>query len=351
MHMSDALVSPAVGLTMAAVSAAAVGLAVSGVKKDEISEKKVPVIGVAGAMVFAAQMINFAIPATGSSGHIGGGVLLAGLLGGFPAFLSVTAVLVIQCLFFADGGILALGCNVFNLGVIPCLLIYPLIFKPVLKRGVSNKNLSIASVAASVTALALGAFCVVLMTVISGISQLPFGIFTSLMIPVHIVIGLVEGVVTAAVLCFIFKMRPEIIESAQTGKRTDGIPLKKVIVTLLALTVLSAGALTLFASTKPDGLEWAIAKTAERSSEQPVSQMIAGEKDDPKAGGGISSAAANVQERTAILPDYAFANDTVKTTGTQTAGIIGAAVTFILAGAAGLVISRLKKSRKAVSDG
>jgi cobalt/nickel transport system permease protein len=84
MHMADALLSPAVGVTMCAVSAGAVAYSAAKVKKDELGEKKLPVMAVAGAFVFASQMINFTIPATGSSGHIGGGVLLAALLGDTP---------------------------------------------------------------------------------------------------------------------------------------------------------------------------------------------------------------------------------------------------------------------------
>ena len=103
MHMSDALLSPAVGGAMYAVSAVSIAYAVQKVKKDDLGEKNLPMMAVAGAFTFAAQMINFTIPGTGSSGHIGGGILLAGLLGGTPAVVTLTAVLLIQCLFFADG--------------------------------------------------------------------------------------------------------------------------------------------------------------------------------------------------------------------------------------------------------
>lgn len=98
MHMADALVSPAVGGIMLAASAGAI--AYSAYKcKDDLDEKKIPLMGVMGAVIFAGQMINFTIPGTGSSGHIGGGILLAALLGPFPAFLTLTAVLLIQALF------------------------------------------------------------------------------------------------------------------------------------------------------------------------------------------------------------------------------------------------------------
>ena len=120
MHMADALLSPAVGGVMIAASACAIGYSVKKIESTDLGEKKLPLMAVSGAFVFAAQMINFTIPGTGSSGHIGGGMLLAGMLGGFPALSTIAAVLVIQCLFFADGGLLALGANIFNMGVIPC---------------------------------------------------------------------------------------------------------------------------------------------------------------------------------------------------------------------------------------
>jgi len=341
MHMADALLSPAVGLAMDVVSAAAVGAAARLIKKDEFSEKKIPIMGVAGAMVFAAQMINFTIPGTGSSGHIGGGILLAGLIGGGPAFLSMAAILIIQCLFFADGGLLALGCNIFNMGVIPCLVVYPLVFKPIFRRG-GYRRLAAASVSSSVLALALGAFCVVLQTLLSGVTALPFGAFSALMLPIHLVIGVVEGIVTAAVLCFVYKMRPEIIGSAASGARLGGVSTKNVIVLLAALAVVVGGALSLFASANPDGLEWAVGKT--------VSATL-GENAELEAQGDVYENVASIQERTAVMPDYAFASDPENAAGTPVAGLVGAGITFALAGAAGFVISKVKKGKRAAANG
>lgn len=338
MHMADALLSPAVGMAMNAVSVAAIGVSVAKIKKEEIGEKTIPIMGIAGALVFAGQMINFTIPLTGASGHIGGGILLAGLLGGVPAFLSISAVLIIQCLFFADGGLLALGCNIFNIGVIPCLIAYPLVFKPLLKNGADFKRLSVASVISVVIGLELGAFFVVLETLLSGITELPFSTFTALMLPIHLVIGLVEGIVTAAVLCFVYKMRPEIIDSARSGEKIGGVSVKKVLISLAVLTVVVGGGLALLASTNPDGLEWAVSKTT---------QQVLGEETEIEAGGGIFDGAAGVQEKTAILPDYALSSNPDSIAGTTVSGIIGAVVTFSLAGAAGLVISKAKKRKRA----
>lgn len=337
MHMADALLSPAVGIAMNAVSVGAIAVSVAAVKKDVFSDKKIPLMGVAGALIFAGQMINFTIPATGSSGHIGGGILLAGLLGGVPAFLSLAAVLIIQCLFFADGGLLALGCNIFNMGVIPCLIIYPLIFKPLLKKGSDVWRLGAASIISVVAGLLAGAFCVVLETYFSGITALPFGAFAALMLPIHLAIGIVEGIVTAAVLVFVRQSRPEIIDSALTnGRIGGGVSLKRVLIPLLVLTVFVGGGLSLFASTNPDGLEWAIGN-------------VAGET-ELTADSDIHESAEAARESTAILPDYAFASEPDNAAGTSLSGIVGAAITFALAGAAGFTISvvkRAKKSKKA----
>ena len=114
MHMADALVSPAVAGTMYAVSTAAAAYSVKEIKLEDL-DRKVPAMGVMGAFVFATQMINFTIPGTGSSGHLCGGMLLSAILGPCGGFLTMIAILAIQCLLFADGGLLALGCNVWNM--------------------------------------------------------------------------------------------------------------------------------------------------------------------------------------------------------------------------------------------
>jgi len=330
MHMADALLSPAVGLTMWAVSAASVGVSASKIERQELSEKKLPVMAVAGAFVFAAQMINFTIPATGSSGHIGGGILLSGLLGGFPALLTLTAVLIIQCLFFADGGLLALGCNIFNMGVIPCLIVYPLLFRPLLRKGLTTRRLTLASILSVVVGLQLGAFGVVAETAASGVTELPFGTFLALMQPFHLAIGLVEGAVTAAILVFVRKTRPELLESAMDRRALSGVSMKKTVAILAILAALVGGGLSLFASAYPDGLEWSV-------------QKVTGSP-ELERGDGLHTAAAEVQEKTAVLPDYDFAGGGGG--GTSVAGLMGGALTFALAGGAGLAVSAVKKRKK-----
>jgi cobalt/nickel transport system permease protein len=318
-----------------AASAAALAYSTAKIKKDVLCEKKVPIMGVAGALVFAGQMINFAIPGTGSSGHIGGGILLAGLIGGPAALLAISAVLIIQCLFFADGGLLALGCNIFNMGVIPCLLVYPLLFKLITAKGLSYKSITAASIASVVLGLQIGAFSVVLETLASGVTELPFGAFVVLMQPIHFAIGIVEGIVTAAVLCFVHNARPEILESTNVGTRIGaGVPIRKVLGVLVMVTVFTGGLLALFASSYPDGLEWSMERVAGTA--------------ELKAEGAAFDSAAAIQEATAFMPDYSFANekeDPPLVAGTTVAGIVGGVLTLVLASGTGFIISKVK-SRK-----
>jgi cobalt/nickel transport system permease protein len=339
MHMADALLSPAVGGAMLALSAGAAGYSVKKISGANLDEKKIPMMGILGAFVFAGQMINFTIPGTGSSGHIGGGILLAALLGPYPALLTLASVLFIQCLFFADGGLLAYGCNVFNMGVTACFLAYQFIFKPVMKGGLSKKKLVIASVASVVIGLQAGAFLVVIETLLSGVTELPFGGFLLLMQPVHLAIGLVEGLVTAAALCYVHSARPELLESSvQNEKLATALPLRNIIISFAVLTLIVGGLLSIFASSYPDGLEWSmegVAGTAELEREGPVYDAVVG-----------------VVEKTAFMPDYGFAgadgySPLGGALGTAAAGIIGSIITVVLAGGIGLIIRAVRRKPKA----
>ena len=331
MHMADALISPAVGSTMWAVSVGAAAYSVNRIKKSGLDEKKVPLMGIMGAFVFAAQMINFTIPGTGSSGHIGGGILLAALLGPFPAFLTITAVLVIQALFFADGGLLALGCNIFNMGFIPCFLAYPFIFRSILRNKFNSRRMTVASVTAIIIGLEAGVFSVVMETLASGITQLPFGTFIMMMLPIHLAIGLVEGIVTSAVLIFIYKMKPEILESVNLTTKVNYGSMRKITISMIVITLLTGGILSIFASSYPDGLEWSMERTAGTT--------------ELEASGSAHEKIAAIQDTTAFMPDYDFKSTEAKTPagGTSTAGIIGGVLTFLLAGTTGKIITMVKK--------
>jgi cobalt/nickel transport system permease protein len=276
MHMTDCLLSPAAGAAMFAVSAGAVAYSVVKVKKAGIDTRKMAVAGVAGACVLAAQMVNYAIPGTGSSGHIIGAVMLAALTGAAPAMLVMASVLMIQCFVFADGGMLALGANIFNLGVIPCLIVYPLIFKPLVKNGLSFGKTTIASFAAAIVSLQLGAFGVVLITQVSGITALPFIDFALAMQPIHFAIGLIDGAAAAAVLYLVHRARPEIMTGAVNDTAIAAAPVRKVIAAFAAAALIFGLVMPRFGSSAPDGLERSIEKVTESAAVEVDSSVIGG---------------------------------------------------------------------------
>lgn len=343
MHMADALLSPAVGATMWAGSLAAIGYS-SRKLKNNIDNRTIPLMGVMGAFIFAAQMINFTIPGTGSSGHLGGGMILAALLGPFAGFIVMASVLMVQALFFADGGLLALGCNIWNLGVYPCFIAYPLIFKPLAGNMTNTKRISLASILGVLIALQLGAFSVVLETLFSGKSELPFSTFVLFMQPIHLAIGIVEGVVTAGIITYIKSTRPEVLaDNRYDGSSPGGLSLKKVLIVFFVLAVFTGGFLSWFASTHPDGLEWSIAKITGK-----------GELAEPQH--NPVSVFKKIQEKTAFLPDYNFkkpvtgssggektADSSGIQTGTSVAGIVGGLIVLGFVGLIGLGIRFCKK--------
>ena len=326
MHMADALLSPAVGGVMYAASAAATVYSVKKVKED-FDPKKVPVMGVMGAFVFAAQMLNFTIPGTGSSGHISGAMLLTAILGPYAGFLTMIAILLIQSLLFADGGLIALGCNVWNMAFYACFFGYFCIYKPFTRNGMSRVKLIAASIIACVLSLQLGAFSVVLETTASGITDLPFGVFALTMQPIHLAIGTVEGLITAAVLVFIYQTRPELLNAEATENKFS---LKKLLVILGIVVVIMGGAFSLVASSNPDGLEWSlenVAGTAELDSDSEVHDTL-----------------ANVQEKTAVLPDYSFGNDNAA--GTSFSGVVGSLVVAGLCILISVIFGLTKRKQK-----
>jgi cobalt/nickel transport system permease protein len=339
MHMADALISPAVGGTLWIVSGGLLAFCARKVK-DSARDNLVPLMGVLGAFVFAAQMINFTIPGTGSSGHLGGGLMLAVLLGPHAAFLVIASVLTVQAFFFADGGLLALGCNIFNLGFFPAFVAYPLIYRVLSGSRSGAVRGWIAPVIAAVVGLQLGAFSVVLETRASGISDLSFGAFLLLMLPIHLAIGVVEGLATAAVVAFVAQARPDALPAAP--QTAAPVSLRPVLVKLAVAAVVVGGVASWFASTHPDGLEWSIAKVTGRE-----------EVAAPEA--GIHQRLSTIQGTMAILPDYGFkaanaeaAPDAEEaaapapwpavSAGTSVSGLVGGLLTLALACLAGVLI-------------
>lgn len=332
MHMSDALISPEVAGVMGAVTTIALGYCVYKTK-DNLEENKIPLMGVMGAFVFCAQMINFTIPGTGSSGHIGGGLILASVLGSVPSFLVLATVIAIQALFFADGGILALGCNIFNMGFYSCLIFYPLIFKNMLKNNVSKKKIIAASIITSIIGLQFGAFSVVLETLLSGRTEIPFSLFTLLMQPIHLAIGIGEGIITGAVLCYIYSIKSEVLDFISEDRISEKINMKKIIISMLIFTAIVGGGISLCSSEYPDGLEWSIENI---TSEELTAEGYAYKVSD------------DIQDKSSFMPDYNFKNSSDSKIGTSVAGLTGGVITLIIALIIGKVISKVRKINKKV---
>ncbi|MBE6070586.1 MAG: cobalamin biosynthesis protein CbiM [Clostridium butyricum] len=333
MHMADALVTPVVGCTMLIAAAGVTAYSVNKIRNEEEIQNKIPLMGVIGAFVFAAQMVNFSIPGTGSSGHIAGGVLLAAILGPEAGFLSLASILIVQCLFFGDGGLLALGCNIINLGFFGCFIGYKIIYKNIIGKNYSKKRIMIASILASVFGLQCGAFSVILQTLASGVTKLPFETFVIFMQPIHLAIGIVEGIVTGLALNFLYENRPDILEKAaitESYKMTK----KKVISIILAASLVVGGGISLLASSYPDGLEWSILKTS-GSEELSVSNYI-------------HESAADIQNKTAVLLDYGFNADNLSVgaekLGTTVSGIVGVIITIGITVSIAYLSTRGKKS-------
>ena len=356
MHMADALVSPAVAVTMYAASAAAAGVSLVQLHKEEavapeLAKKKLPTMAVMSALVFAGQMINYTIPGTGSSGHLCGGMLLSAILGPWAGFLSMIVILAIQALFFADGGLLALGANVWNMAFYGCFVGYFLIYRPLMQgrllAGKGRTKLVLASVLGCVVTLQLGALSVVVETSLSGITALPFGAFAALMQPIHLAIGLVEGGITAAVLLFVYQTRPELLQCASAGAK-NRCSRRATLAILAAAALVIGGGLSLLASANPDGLEWSLFGNEEAGYSANMGL-------DEEAYGAESAAAekaAAVQEKTSLLPDYNF-DGSDSAAGTSVSGLVGCALVAALAAIISLAgrAARKRSGKKQASAG
>lgn len=324
MHMADALLAPGVAGIMYACSTATAGHSIHKLDKDK-EDQLVPVMGVMGAFVFAAQMINFTIPGTGSSGHLCGGMLLTAVVGPYAAFLTMIGVLLIQCLLFADGGLMALGANVWNMAFYGCF-VGALIWRAFMRKGITRKKIIAASLLGCVLTLQLGAFSVTLETLASGITELPFTAFLAVMQPIHLAIGLVEGAVTAAVLVFLQEARPSLLWQAESAdSQKQPMTLRGVLGVMAVLAAVTAGLLSLFASAFPDGLEWSL-------------QRLTGST-ELEATGSVQAFFARIQSLTALLPDYNLAGSE-SAAGGSAAGLIGAAVVLAAVVLLGKIIKK-----------
>ena len=316
MHMDDSLLSPQVALTFLGVGAIALALASRKLSREDEGESRLPLTGVLAAFVFAAQMVNFKIPATGSSGHFVGALLLAVLLGPGRALVCMAAVLLLQALVFGDGGVLALGCNFFNMGLVGAIggwWFYRLLAGT--KPGTQRRAWS-AALAAWVSIVA-GSAMVVVETTLSGRVELPFLHFLGVMAGIHAFIGIGEGLITWGVVRHLLEARPTLIEEhGKTGKLEIGLGLATLAV---------GGGVSLFASPLQDGLEHALVKMGWTPSTAVRYETW------------FHDVASKIQEGLSFLPGYKW---------TTLSGILGTALTFLaVMGALWLLYGRSRRKR------
>jgi cobalt/nickel transport system permease protein len=213
--------------------------------RDQFGERRIPLIGVLAAFIFAAQMLNFPV-AGGTSGHLVGAALAAVLLGPWAAAVTMTSVLAIQALMFQDGGLLGFGFNVVNMGLIGAFVGYGIYRLAV--RGLGKRNgLVVGGFLGAWAAVVVSSAACAVELALSGSASL--GLTLPVMIGIHSLIGLVEGAITAAALVFIRETRPDLLTDAPRGDRASrwiGVGL----VIALAVTLFSP-----LASPFPDGLE------------------------------------------------------------------------------------------------
>ena len=207
MHIPDGFLDTKTWLALTAISGTAIAISLKQTGKT-LGEKQVPMMGITAAFIFAAQMLNFPV-AGGTSGHFMGGVLAAILLGPFTGILIMTTVLIIQCLIFQDGGVTALGASIFNMGIIGAFVGYYIyvILNKIIK---GSKSIFINAFIASWLSIILAAAACSVELSVSGTVPLKTSLIA--MTGVHAIIGIGEGLITIAVLSFIKKVRPDLLE-------------------------------------------------------------------------------------------------------------------------------------------
>jgi cobalt/nickel transport system permease protein len=244
LHIPDGFLSFVVSIICWVISAITISVAVSRSNKS-LGERQIPLMGIMAAFIFAAQMINFPV-AGGTSGHLLGGALAAITLGPWAGMLVMTAVIAVQALLFQDGGLLVMGANILNMGLITAAIGYGL-YRSVSSGRSRTLKLTVAGIAAWLSVMA-GALFTSLQLWLSGTSQLQ--IVIPAMLTVHALIGLGEALITVAALTFILQTRPDLLGSTSESARGS-----RGWVVVGALISLAVVLLSPLASADPDGLE------------------------------------------------------------------------------------------------
>jgi cobalt/nickel transport system permease protein len=310
MHIPDGFLDARTLAATATLAAIGVGTAVRQAQA-QLPARRVPLLGVTAAFVFAAQMVNFPV-AGGTSGHLLGGTLAAVLLGPSGAVLVMTAVLAVQCLIFADGGLVALGANIFNMGIVSGVGGY-YVYRAVRRLCPDGRG--------RLAAVPLAAWCGTVMAAIVVAGELslsgvvPWSVGVLAMAGVHAIIGIGEALITTLVVLAISRTRPELLVDGAIG-----FPVRGVGETLAFGLVISLGVgmfVSPFASAWPDGLE----KVAETL--------------------GFLERAVESPRVPAPIPDYVLPGIASRAWATALAGGVGTAVVFVVVlGVARLIVRR-----------
>jgi len=304
MHIPDGFLSAPVALIGWAILAVMIFLALQQTRQ-QLGDRQIPLMGILAAFVFAAQMINFPV-AGGTSGHLLGGALVAILLGPWAAVLVMTSVIGVQALLFQDGGLLAIGFNVTNMGVIGAFVGYA-VYNFVQRSLGSTRTTQLAGAAVGAwLGVEVAALATSLELAISNTAALDVAL--PAMVGVHALIGLGEALITVAALAFIQQTRPDLIRGGEAGAARGSGWITVGLLIALAITLISP-----LADPNPDGLE----RVAEDQ-------------------GFIETAQEPSYE---ILPDYTVPFVESEAFSTILAGIIG---TLIVAGI-GYSVARLSR--------
>lgn len=306
MHIPDGFLSLVVSLLLWAVSIVVVAYALRRVGKD-LNERQVPLMGVLAAAIFAGQMLNFTV-AGGTSGHLMGAAIATILLGPWAAIVVMTCVVSIQALIFQDGGLIVLGANIFNMGIVGVAVSY-MAYTAIMRvaRG-ARWGVFVGGFSAAWLSVFVAALGVALELAISGIS--PANVAIPAMAAVHALIGIGEGLITVGALGFVYAARPDLL-SAGTAKTTGS---RAIWIGGLSIALILA-VLSPLASSNPDGLE----RVAEDQ--------------------GFLAAAQAPQYN--LIPDYLLPGVSNEALATIVAGVIGA----LLVGAVAFLIARARRSR------
>jgi cobalt/nickel transport system permease protein len=310
MHIPDGFLSVAVSVVLWIVTIIVVAYALKRVNAD-LGERQVPLMGVLAAAIFAGQMLNFTV-AGGTSGHLMGAAIATILLGPWAAILVLTTVVGVQALIFQDGGLLVLGANIFNMGVIGVSVSY--FVYTTIRRLAGNKSwgIFVGGFLAAWMSIVVAALATALELALSGTS--PANIAIPAMGGIHVLIGIGEGLITVGALALIYAARPDLLDSGQQRQIGGaGLWLAGMAIAL-ALAIASP-----LASSHPDGLEW-----------------VADQK------GFLGMAQAPIYN---VIPDYVLPGISNEALATILAGIIGTLIVFVIA----LAVAYARRNRASTS--